>query len=736
MFVCTYQYGVTNLRVTAERFQNMKPDNWKKISEILPDCLELNVSERRKYLDELHLSPELNSELEFFLAFENEAEDFMSETATGVTKDFFSPLEFDENPTVGQRIGVYKIEKEIGFGGMGAVYLATRADGKFEQKAAIKLLKREFNVEKIRQSFRREKEILARLAHPNIARLLDAGTTADGIPYLVMEYVEGVPIDKFCQQNNVPLKARLKLFNRVCEAVSFAHRNLIVHRDLKPSNILVNDAGEPKLLDFGISKLLDAENTEDKHTTLLGAMTPEYASPEQIKGEPVTTASDIYSLGVVLFKILTGSYPYNFKNKTNGNLLKEITDSEPFRPSDAADAAHNKSIPKSQIPNPKSLAGDLDNIILKALSKEPERRYQTVERFSDDLWRHIDGLPVLARSATFSYQARKFYGRHKISVLAGAFVFVSLLTGLTVALWQASVARGQARIATDARQHAELETMRAVSEEDKTRAEKEKAEKISRFMLKVLSYANPHWYAEGAKFNGETKVIEVMDELSDKIDVEFANQPDVQSELHHKFAEVYNSHSRNGRAEETSARILYHARRAVELRKQYYGERHELVAKDMFYLYVSDGVEKNDRANHLAEAIQIMRETNPHNLNLPYMLEAYAAYLMMPGQEAKHEEYRQAARPSTDENKYQIAERYLLEALPVFREHYKEDNQAIYLNECRLAYARLKQNKVAEAAPHLEICRAAATKFQNENQLNPIRKDLSIVEEAAAETNR
>lgn len=218
---------------------------------------------------------------------------------------------------------------------MGVVYLAARADGKFEQKVAIKMLKREFNVEKIRQTFQREKEILSKLNNPLITRLLDAGTTDDGVPYLVMEYIEGEPIDKFCENKNLSLNSRLKLFNKVCEAVSFAHRNLIIHRDLKPSNILVTEKGKPKLLDFGISKLLGAENSEENmRVTAFGAMTPEYASPEQIKGETITTATDIYSLGVVLYKMLTDSHPFDLKGKTNGELLKIITEHKPVCPCD------------------------------------------------------------------------------------------------------------------------------------------------------------------------------------------------------------------------------------------------------------------------------------------------------------------------------------------------------------------------------------------------------------------
>ncbi|MEJ7578746.1 MAG: serine/threonine-protein kinase [Pyrinomonadaceae bacterium] len=674
----------------------MHAENWKTIKEILLEALKLDASRRRGYLERADITPETREEVESLLVLETEAEDFMSLSVGEYSKDF---LDLNEPPAalINQKVGIYEIVSELGFGGMGAVYLATRADGKFEQKVAIKMLKREFNIEKIRRNFKREKEILATLAHPNIAKLLDAGTTEDGIPYLVMEYVEGEPIDEFCKDRKLSLNHKLKLFNKVCDTIAFAHRSLVIHRDLKPSNILVTKDGEPKLLDFGISKLLDAKAEDANTVTHLGAMTPQYASPEQIKGEPVTTATDVYSLGVVLFKILTESFPYRFGNKTDGNLLREITETAPTLPSEAA-LRSEPPIPPSQ------LKGDLDNIILKSLRKEPERRYQTVEQFSADIWRFVDGLPVLARPATFSYRARKFYGRNKVSVLAAAFILISLSAGIAAAVSQATAARAQARIASEARREAELETERA-------QAEEEKAEKISRFMAKIISYANPAWYAEGAKFNGETKVIDAMDELGERIDIEFAGQPDTQSELHHKFAEVYNFYRQGARAEGAREKELYHAKRALEFRKQFYGEHHELVAKDLFYLVGAGAVESgeaNDEnyAKTLAKAIQMMRETNPGNLNLPYMLSAYANHLTSPEYTPqRHETYLQAAIPPTDEVKYQLAERYYKEALPIYWEHYKEFNQAIVGDECKLAFVLIKQNKRAEFEEHYQICK-------------------------------
>lgn len=440
----------------------MQPENWTTIKETLLEALKLDPSGRRAYLDSANLSAVVRAEVESLLTHEDSAKDLMSVTASGFTREFFDGDGLSTNALLNQIIGIYEIVSELGLGGMGAVYLARRRDGKVEQKVAIKMLKREFNTEKLRQTFNREKEILATLSHPNIATLLDAGTTDEGIPYLVMEYIEGEPIDKFCQNRQLSLNRRLKLFNKVCDTVSLAHRSLIVHRDLKPSNILVTKDGEPKLLDFGISKLLDDEAEDAGAVTHLGAMTPLYASPEQIKGEPVTTSTDVYSLGVVLFKILTGSLPFTLAKTTNGNHLSELTGTKPTLPSEAArsepSASAGGSQPRPHPPtdaggsekspiSPSELTGDLDNIVLKALRKEPLRRYQTVEQFSADIWRFVDGMPVLARPATLRYRASKFYGRNKVGVMAAILIVGSLFLGIAVAFSQAKAAREQARIA-------------------------------------------------------------------------------------------------------------------------------------------------------------------------------------------------------------------------------------------------------------------------------------------------
>lgn len=427
----------------------MNSENWKKVEELLNSALEIEPANRQKFLDQIS-AEDLRREVESLLDAERKAEKFLTFGAIAFAADFFDD---DDMPDAlaGRKIGNYKIVGELGRGGMGAVYLAQRDDGKFQQQVAVKLLKRELNTADIRRRFQRERQILAALAHPNIARLLDAGTTDDGLPYLVMEYVEGLPVDEFCERENLDLEERLQIFRTVCDAVAFAHRTLIVHRDLKPSNILVTQDGIPKLLDFGISKLLTPEfEAESAHTiTKLGAMTPEYASPEQLRGESVTTATDVYSLGIILYELLTNYRPFELKKHSVEEIIRAVCETEPERPSSFVLRYSSFSASCTTQPNeqrtkdkrlrtkPQSLRGDLDNIILKALKKKPDRRYASVEQFSEDIRRHLADLPVLARPDTLSYRAVKFVNRNRVAVFAGLLVFLTLIGGIVATVWQA-----------------------------------------------------------------------------------------------------------------------------------------------------------------------------------------------------------------------------------------------------------------------------------------------------------
>ncbi len=437
----------------------MSAENWKTVKKILGEVLDLEAAERQSFLTKLDAP--LREEVESLLAFEDESEDWMKLSAVEFSKDFFEDAE--ENTLFGKNIGAYRIIGELGYGGMGAVYLAERADGEFSQRVALKLLKREMNTSALRRRFQQEREILASLEHPNIARLLDAGTTDDKIPFLAMEYVEGLPIDDYCNRENLDLNARLDLFRKVCAAVNFAHRNLIVHRDLKPSNILVTKEGAPKLLDFGISKILSAEFEQVNSSTVtnLGVMTPSYASPEQLQSKSVTTATDVYSLGVILYELLSGHRPFEKRENDLKEIYKAVLETEPTPPSAAiADFGfgvsdliktgsapsnqtkdqHQETNPQSAIRNPQ-LKGDLDNIVLKALRKEPERRYSSAENLAEDIHRHQRGLPVAARPNTLSYRAEKFFKRNKVSVLVGVLLFIAIVAGIVATLWQSRVAQ-------------------------------------------------------------------------------------------------------------------------------------------------------------------------------------------------------------------------------------------------------------------------------------------------------
>lgn len=463
----------------------MQSQNWKKVNAVLREVFELEPGERQNYLDNLVVETEIRNEVETLLAFEERAENWSPPTALELSKSLFADEE-SENQLIGQKIGVYEITEEIGFGGMGAVYLATRTDGKFSQRVALKLLRREMNTAAIRRRFEQERSILASLEHPNIARLLDAGTTDDKVPYIAMEYVEGLPIDDYCNQNNLKLNERLDLFREVCAAVDFAHRNLIVHRDLKPSNILVTNDGSPKLLDFGISKILSDEinNADSATITKLGVMTPSYASPEQIQSKSVTTATDIYSLGIILYELLSGHRPFEGKEENFKDIYQAIIETNPPLPSSLVDTVFKKfkditeakteiqpqqepksffeentesqneksstKVNRTLLTNPQavnlnssSIRGDLDNIILKALRKEPERRYSSAENFAEDIKRHLRGLPVSARPNTFSYRAEKFIKRNRVSVIAGGLIILAIFSGIVTTFWQAQVAKAE-----------------------------------------------------------------------------------------------------------------------------------------------------------------------------------------------------------------------------------------------------------------------------------------------------
>jgi len=410
--------------VTKTPSSSSPPEKAQLIADLVESALDREPAERRPFLDQACGDDvNLRAEVESLLRFQERARDFIEtpayEKVAAILADESGKLQS------GEVLSEYKILSLIGEGGMGEVYLAE--DITFGRNVAIKLVKPGLGTTSILRQFRNEEKILAALNHPNIARLYGGSVTPSGLPYFVMEYVDGPRLDRYCRDNRLSIYDRLILFRKVCAAVTFAHQHHIIHRDIKPANIRVTAEGEPKLLDFGIAKLLDhATSTISELTmTFRTIMTPEYASPEQVRGETMATASDVYSLGVVLYELLTEQRPYQIKSRRPEEIARAITEQEPTPPSTALTKAIDR---KSKIQNPKLLRGDLDNIILKALRKEPDRRYASVAQFSEDIRRHLEGLPVIARKDTFKYRATKFIQRNKAAVTAGlAGVAIGLL---------------------------------------------------------------------------------------------------------------------------------------------------------------------------------------------------------------------------------------------------------------------------------------------------------------------
>ncbi|MCB1008898.1 MAG: serine/threonine protein kinase, partial [Acidobacteria bacterium] len=423
----------------------MSAVDWAELDRLLDELLDLPEPDRVPRLEKL-----FSARPQLAVALRRALDD--AAAGARVEERFPSLLEFDASAdgdatTPSERVGVYRIRELLGEGGMGTVYLAERADGSFEQTVALKVLRRREVSPGMRARFLQERQLLARLSHPRIARLLDGGVTSQGGPFFAMEYVEGEPIDRHCDARRATIEERLRLFDQVLDAVQFAHRNLVLHRDLKPNNILVTAEGDVKLLDFGVAKLL--ESTPDTALTQAGDrwLTPDYASPEQLAGEPVSTGSDVYSLGVLLHELLTGSHPFGDLEGAprraamlEGRVPRTGARLRQLAPETAREAAlRRRTSPRALAA---TLRGDLDAILARATRKEPEERYRSVEAFRSDLDRYRTGHPVDAARGNWLYATRKFWRRHRVAVGGTVLVVGSLAVGVGVAVHQARVARG------------------------------------------------------------------------------------------------------------------------------------------------------------------------------------------------------------------------------------------------------------------------------------------------------
>jgi serine/threonine protein kinase len=414
---------------------------WARVKEIFSGALEQEAVLRQFFIaqacgDDAPLRAEVDSLLEAH----QDAGELLSQPAAE------HALGLDPRRTprewIGRRVGFYRIVEAVGRGGMSEVFRAVRDDDEYRKDVAVKVLREGYDTRSLLGRFKVEKQILATLDHPNIARLLDAGSTEEGLPYLVMDYIAGRPIDEHCAHHRLGVAARLDLFQTLCSAVEYVHRHLMVHGDLKCSNVLVTDDGAVKLLDFGIAKLLQPAPTlatADSNLTGMVALTPEYASPEQIRGGPITTASDVYSLGVVLYRLLSGALPYRVNEGFAYRLAAQIVEGDVKPPSAVAGESSDEAVRMSA----RQLTGDLDNIVLMALQKEPTKRYSSVERFEEDISRHLQGFPVHARPAAFHYRFAKFAGRHKGALAAASLFVVTLIGGIATTTWKAQEAQRQ-----------------------------------------------------------------------------------------------------------------------------------------------------------------------------------------------------------------------------------------------------------------------------------------------------
>lgn len=520
----------------------MAANRWRRIEALFDQAAALPAGERAAFLSRAcGDDADLRGEVESLLAADEEAAGFLGQPAVPE-----APLAPQPAPLVGRRVGHYRVQAKLGEGGMSTVYLAVRADDAYRQQVALKVLGYGPDRSDLLARFRAERQILASLEHPGIARLLDGGATDDGRPYLVMEYIEGVPLDEHCDRKRLGIEARVDLFRQVCAAVQYAHQNLVVHRDIKPSNILVNADGVPRLLDFGIAKLLaGAELSAAVEATVTGQrlMTPQYASPEQVEAGAITTASDVYSLGVLLYVLLTGQLPYRLSGTTSDALQRAVVEQDPERPSAAVGrttreasrspservaaageereaASEARGLRPQQLR--RKLRGDLDNIVLMALRKEPERRYASVALLSEDLRRYREQLPVTAQPDTLGYRVRKFVGRHRAGVAVaglGLVVIVGLAASMTV------------------------QAVRLARQRDEIRAERDKALEVRGFLEEVFAGSDP------GEARGETVTArEILDKGAARVMAKLQDQPETQAALALAIGKVYLSLGLNDRA--------------------------------------------------------------------------------------------------------------------------------------------------------------------------------------------
>jgi serine/threonine protein kinase/Tfp pilus assembly protein PilF len=703
----------------------MNSERWTRLQQAFHQLVESPVSERPAMLELVcGDDAEFRGELEAMLASDSGSEERLREAIGGAVVNV---VEGQRNRVIGSVLGAYRIIGVLGHGGMGTVYLAQRADKQYEQRVAIKLVEQMAIHPQLRTRLRAERQILASLDHPDIARLVDGGETPEGVPYLVIEYIDGKPIDEYCDALKLPIRERLQLFERVCAAVDYAHRNLIVHRDLKPANILVTPEGHPKLLDFGIAKLLHPDPLT--HTVAVTRMqdrllTPEHAAPEQVLGRAITIATDVYTLGVLLYQLLCDRSPYALHNSTALGLERAICNEDPPRPSSLFRGGRSaavieaagfdpRAVAERRSVNPeklrRQLSGDIDEIVLKAMRKEPRERYATAAQLADDVRRYLRGEPVLARQGSRRYRAVKFARRNAMGLSLIATIFLALSFVATTQWIQRNRVERERELAEQAR---------------------ERAENVSAFLVDIFAAADP-FKSQGRKITAE----ELLERGAAKIEKNLNQQPEVRAQMLESIGFAFQRQGKSDRAVPLLEQALAlrretekppgervamslsnladahlgagnlasadgYYRQAIALTQQVFGDRHQRVALLMVsYARLQQQSSRLDEAERLLTgAVDIYREQlGSDHKEMGVALADLGSLMLWKGDHVRAERYErealailqaQVSRTDPDyattmgglgqallgQGKLDEAEKLLTETLDLYRLVFGEDN--------------------------------------------------------------
>lgn len=579
-------------------------DRWLEIRNAFDAAADLDGLARNELLEQIAATDlELAEEVRSLLLASSENPDFLERPPV-------IPM-LPAAPAAGFQVGPFRLDRPLGEGGMGMVFLAHRDDGAFEQTVAVKFVRSGLSGEQLQRRFEFERSILASLNHPNIARLYDGGVTADGWPYLVMEYVEGQAITKYCADVGASVEERIELLQSVCRTVQYAHQNLVVHRDLKPSNILVTPDGTVKLLDFGVGKILapqeDLTEGPGGPATLAFALTPSYSAPEQLRGEPVTTSVDIYALGTIAYEMVAGSRPFDLRGLDLAQAERRVREEQPAPPSHALEALRSDY--------GETFSGvvdaDLDTVILKALRKEPSHRYASANALADDLGRYLAGLPVAARDPTLPYRATKFVRRNRVRVLAASIVSLLFATAAVGTVWQARVATASGEQARAALAQAQ--------------AAAERTQRVNDFLQRILQTPNPSWYVENERKGPEVTVLEALVDAAGRIEIDLADDPGIQADIHHTLGDTY-------RALGQWDAMTPHFERALAIRSAHFTAPHPKIAESLFYMAAAESYRGDMVASDslIRAAIDMQRARDEGN-NLPYMLAHLSSSLEFEG---------------------------------------------------------------------------------------------------------